>query len=112
MAATGGTKTIVTALVANFTIAVAKFFGFIITSSSAMLAEAVHSVADTSNQALLLLGKKRSEKYTTLTNTPITIINESRNQDSKVIMRGIRYTEPALKMPKNAYLSIEENFII
>ena len=62
MAATGGTKTIVTALVANFTIAVAKFFGFIITSSSAMLAEAVHSVADTSNQALLLLGKKRSEK--------------------------------------------------
>ena len=62
MAATGGTKTIVTALVANFTIAVAKFFGFFITSSSAMLAEAVHSVADTSNQALLLLGKKRSEK--------------------------------------------------
>ena len=48
MAATGGTKTIVTALVANFTIAVAKFFGFIITSSSAMLAEAVHSVADLS----------------------------------------------------------------
>ncbi len=65
MAATGGTKTIVTALIANFTIAIAKFFGFIITSSSAMLAEAVHSVADTSNQALLLLGKKRSEKQPT-----------------------------------------------
>ena len=61
MAATGGTKTIVTALIANSTIAIAKFFGFLITSSSAMLAEAVHSVADTSNQALLLLGKKRSE---------------------------------------------------
>ena len=65
MAATGGTKTIVTALIANSTIAIAKFFGFLITSSSAMLAEAVHSVADTSNQALLLLGKKRSEKQPT-----------------------------------------------
>ena len=62
MAATGGTKTIVTAFIANFTIAIGKLFGFIITSSSAMLAEAVHSLADTSNQALLLLGKKRSEK--------------------------------------------------
>ncbi len=62
MAATGGTRTIVTALIANFTISVAKFFGFVITSSSAMLAEAVHSLADTSNQALLLLGKKRSKK--------------------------------------------------
>ena len=65
MAATGGTRTIVTALIANFTIAIAKFFGFVITSSSAMLAEAVHSLADTSNQALLLLGKKRSKKSPT-----------------------------------------------
>ncbi len=62
MAATGGTKTIITAFVANLTIAIAKFIGFAITSSSAMLAEAVHSLADTSNQALLLLGKKRSTK--------------------------------------------------
>ena len=62
MAATGGTRTIVTALIANFTISIAKFFGFVITSSSAMLAEAVHSLTDTSNQALLLLGKKRSKK--------------------------------------------------
>ena len=62
MAATGGTRTIVTALIANFTISIAKFFGFVITSSSAMLAEAVHSLADTSTQALLLLGKKRSKK--------------------------------------------------
>ena len=46
MAATGGTRTIVTALIANFTISIAKFFGFVITSSSAMLAEAVHSLAD------------------------------------------------------------------
>ena len=62
MAATGGTRTVITALIANFTIAIAKFIGFVITSSSAMLAEAVHSLADTSNQALLLLGKKRSQK--------------------------------------------------
>ena len=61
MAATGGTRTIVTALIANFTISIAKFFGFVITSSSAMLAEAVHSLADTSNQALLLLGKSALE---------------------------------------------------
>ncbi|MBG01073.1 MAG: cation transporter [Acidimicrobiaceae bacterium] len=62
MAATGGTRTVITALIANFTISIAKFIGFVITSSSAMLAEAVHSLADTSNQALLLLGKKRSQK--------------------------------------------------
>lgn len=62
MAATGGTRTIVTAFLANLIVAIAKFFGFIITSSSAMLAEAIHSLADTSNQALLLLGRKRSER--------------------------------------------------
>ena len=62
MAATGGAKTIITAFVANFCIAIAKLFGFFITSSSAMLAESIHSFADTSNQALLLLGRKRSMK--------------------------------------------------
>ena len=54
MAATGGAKTIITAFIANFCIAIAKLFGFFITSSSAMLAESIHSFADTSNQALLL----------------------------------------------------------
>ena len=73
MAATGGTRTIVTALIANFTISIAKFFGFVITSSSAMLAEAVHSLADTSNQALLLLGKKLSKKLHLLELTAIQI---------------------------------------
>ena len=62
MAATGGAKTIITAFIANFCIAIAKLFGFFITSSSAMLAESIHSFADTSNQALLLLGRKRSKK--------------------------------------------------
>ncbi len=67
MATGGGTKAIIAALLANAGIAVAKFVGFLITSSSSMLAESVHSVADTSNQAVLLLGKKRSEREATAT---------------------------------------------
>ena len=67
MATGGGNKAIIAALLANAGIAVAKFVGFLITSSSSMLAESVHSVADTSNQALLLLGKKRSEREATAT---------------------------------------------
>ncbi len=62
MAAGGGTKAVVAALVGNSLIAVAKFIGFLLTRSSAMLAEAIHSVADASNQALLLLGKKSAKK--------------------------------------------------
>ena len=53
------------ALVANAGIAVAKFIGFLITQSSSMLAESVHSVADTSNQALLLFGQRRARKEAT-----------------------------------------------
>ena len=56
MSASGSTRAILAALTANAGIAVAKFVGFLITGSSSMLAESVHSVADTSNQALLLLG--------------------------------------------------------
>jgi cation diffusion facilitator family transporter len=58
----GSTKAILAALAANAGIAVAKFVGFLITRSSSMLAESVHSVADTSNQALLLLGQRRARK--------------------------------------------------
>ena len=65
MSSSGSTKAILAALAANAGIAVAKFIGFFITSSSSMLAEAVHSVADTSNQALLLFGQKRSRKEAT-----------------------------------------------
>ena len=57
----------VAALVANAGIAVAKFVGFALTRSSAMLAEAIHSVADMSNQALLLLGGRRSRRAPTET---------------------------------------------
>ncbi|MCE7006069.1 cation diffusion facilitator family transporter [Kibdelosporangium philippinense] len=62
MAAGGGTKAIIAALLANAGIAIAKFVGFLITGSSSMLAESVHSVADTSNQGLLLLGQKTARR--------------------------------------------------
>jgi cation diffusion facilitator family transporter len=57
-----GNKAVVAALFANLGIAIAKFAGFIFTGSSSMLAESVHSVADTGNQGLLLLGGRRARK--------------------------------------------------
>ncbi|MFM9033205.1 MAG: cation diffusion facilitator family transporter [Mycobacterium sp.] len=65
MSASGSTRAIVAALTANAGIAVAKFIGFLLTRSSSMLAESVHSVADTSNQALLLLGQRKSRRDAT-----------------------------------------------
>lgn len=65
MSAGGGTKAILAALAANAGIAVAKFGGFLFTGSSSMLAESVHSLADTSNQGLLLLGQKTSQRKAT-----------------------------------------------
>jgi cation diffusion facilitator family transporter len=61
----GGTRAIIAALLANAGIALAKFVGYLITGSSSMLAEAVHSLADTSNQGLLLLGGKRAQRAAT-----------------------------------------------
>ena len=55
-------KAIIAALIANGGIAIAKFVGFAITGAASLLAEAVHSVADTSNQALLLLGGSRARR--------------------------------------------------
>ncbi|MYR08835.1 cation diffusion facilitator family transporter [Gordonia sp. SID5947] len=62
MSVEGSKRAIIAALLANAGIALAKFVGFLITGSSSLLAEAVHSVADTSNQGLLLLGQQRAAK--------------------------------------------------
>jgi cation diffusion facilitator family transporter len=59
------TRAILAALGANAGIAVAKCVGFVVTGSSSMLAESVHSVADTSNQALLLFGQRTARKQAT-----------------------------------------------
>ncbi len=55
-------KTVLTAIAGNTVVTLAKFTGFILSGSSALLAEAVHSLADTANQGLLYLGLKRSER--------------------------------------------------
>jgi cation diffusion facilitator family transporter len=65
VSASGGTKAIIAALLANLGIAVSKFVAFLITGSSSMLAESVHSVADSGNQGLLLLGNRRANRAAT-----------------------------------------------
>ncbi len=65
MSAESGTRAVLAALGANLGIAVTKFVAFALTGSSSMLAEAIHSVADSGNQLLLLLGGRRSRRRAT-----------------------------------------------
>jgi cation diffusion facilitator family transporter len=62
MSASGGTKAVIAALGANVAIAVSKFVAFAFSGSSSMLAEGVHSLADSGNQLLLLFGGHRARR--------------------------------------------------
>jgi cation diffusion facilitator family transporter len=65
MSTSGGTRAIVAALLANLGIAVTKFIAYLLSGSSSMLAESVHSLADSGNQVLLLIGGKRANRAAT-----------------------------------------------
>ncbi|HMA45731.1 MAG TPA: cation diffusion facilitator family transporter [Frankiaceae bacterium] len=62
MSTGGGTTAVVAALLANLGIAASKFVAFLVTGSSAMLAESIHSLADSGNQLLLLLGGRQARR--------------------------------------------------
>lgn len=62
MSASGGSKAIVAAFLANLGIALAKFVAWALSGSASMLAEAIHSVADSGNQLLLMLGGRKARR--------------------------------------------------
>jgi cation diffusion facilitator family transporter len=62
VSSSGGNKAVLAALTANLGIAVVKFLAFLVTASSSMLAESIHSVADSGNQVLLLVGGRRARR--------------------------------------------------
>jgi cation diffusion facilitator family transporter len=62
MSTGGSSKAVLAALLGNLAIAIAKFAAFLVTGSSSMLAESVHSVADSGNQGLLLWGGKAARR--------------------------------------------------
>jgi cation diffusion facilitator family transporter len=67
VSASGGTKAVVAALLANTGIAITKFLAWLLTGASSMLAESIHSVADAGNQGLLLLGGRQAKRRATPT---------------------------------------------
>lgn len=62
MSTEGGVRAVIAALLANLGIAASKFVAFAFTGSSSMLSEAIHSLADSGNQILLLIGNRRSKQ--------------------------------------------------
>jgi cation diffusion facilitator family transporter len=65
MSTEGGTRAVLAALLANVGIAITKFIAFFLTGASSMLAEGIHSVADSGNQLLLLFGGRRAAREAT-----------------------------------------------
>lgn len=59
---TAGRLPVIAAIFGNAIVGLAKFFGFLTTGSGAMFSESIHSLADTANQSLLLIGVERSHK--------------------------------------------------
>jgi cation diffusion facilitator family transporter len=65
MAHEGSTKAIIAALLANLGIAITKFIAYVFSGSASMLAESVHSLADSGNQLLLIIGGRRARREAT-----------------------------------------------
>lgn len=63
MSATGGGKAVLAAFLANMGIALAKLVAWLLSGSASMLAEAIHSVADSGNQLLLMLGGRKARRH-------------------------------------------------
>ncbi len=70
MSASGGGKAIIAAFLANMGIAVAKFVAYLLSGSASMLAEAIHSVADSGNQLLLMLGGRKARRQAPTSSIP------------------------------------------
>jgi cation diffusion facilitator family transporter len=62
VSASSGSRAIIAALLANLGIAVTKFVAYLVSGSSSMLAESIHSLADSGNQVLLLIGGRRAQR--------------------------------------------------
>ena len=65
MSTSGGFRAVIAALLANLGIAASKVVAFFFTGSSSMLSEGLHSIADSGNQVLLLMGRKRAQRAAT-----------------------------------------------
>ena len=65
MSTSGGARAVIAALLANLGIAASKLVAFLFTGSSSMLSESMHSVADSGNQVLLLIGRKQARRQAT-----------------------------------------------